>query len=345
MASVQITFKPKTVSQKLLNSLNSRTKDMIVKRYGLVDKDRKTLESIGREYGITRERVRQIENFAISAIRKSKEYHEHDGVFDELASIVKSMGEIVREDALMNHISSDSLMHNHINFIMSVGNNFIKHKEDDHLHSSWSINKDISKYVHESILSLHNKIEKNKLLKEEEVLARFLTDLVYINEEYKQNNSIIKKYLSLSKKLSTNPLGEWGHKENNDLKVRGVKDFAFLVLRKRGNPMHFRDIAEAIKKEFNRDAHVATTHNELIKDKRFTLISRGVYALSEWGYISGTVRDLIKKVILDSGGQAKKEDIIEAVMKIRESKPNTILVNLQNSKYFKKIEGGYFKSI
>lgn len=345
MASVQISFKPKTVSQKLLNSLNPRTKDMIVKRYGLSDKERKTLESIGREYGITRERVRQIENFALATIRKSKEYKEHDNVFDELASIVKEMGEVVHEDILMNHISPDVIMHNHLNFIMSVSSKFTKHKEDEHLHPSWSVNPEVSKYVHSSILSLHSKIEKNKLLKEEDLLARFLTDLVYINEEYRQNKSVIKRYLSLSKKLAINPLGEWGHTENEDLRVRGVKDYAFLVLRKSGKPMHFRDIAESIKKEFNREAHVATTHNELIKDKRFNLISRGVYALTEWGYVSGTVKDLIKKTIEDMGGKAKKDDIITAVTKIRDAKPNTIIVNLQNTKYFKKVEGGYFANI
>lgn len=345
MASAQISFKPKTVSQKLLSSLNVRTRDMIVKRYGLNEKERKTLESIGREYGITRERVRQIENFAISTVRKSKECSDHENVFDELSLIIKELGEVVSEDILMNHISSDVLMHNHINFLMSLSPKFVKHKEDDHLNPSWSINPEISKFVHNSILSLHHKIEKNKLLKEEDVLARFLTDLVYIKEEYRQNKSIIKRYLSISKKLSTNPLGEWGHKDNEDLKVRGVKDYAFLVLRKRGVPMHFRDIAESIKKEFNRDAHVATTHNELIKDKRFCLISRGMYALSEWGYVSGTVKDLIKKFIEDAGGKAKKEDIIDAVTKIRDSKVNTILVNLQNPKYFKKLPEGYFQNL
>ena len=61
MATVQISFKPKAVSKKLMNSLNPRTKEVITKRYGLEEKERKTLESIGREYGITRERVRQIE--------------------------------------------------------------------------------------------------------------------------------------------------------------------------------------------------------------------------------------------------------------------------------------------
>ena len=109
MPVVQLSFKPKAVSKKLLNSLNPRTREVITKRYGLEAKERKTLESIGREYGITRERVRQIENFALSTIRKSKDYAEAEAVFEELSSIVKNLGILVPEDVLMEHISNDEI--------------------------------------------------------------------------------------------------------------------------------------------------------------------------------------------------------------------------------------------
>jgi len=68
-----ITFKPKQVVKKLLAVLGDRSQDVLVNRFGLGnDTKRMTLEAIGKKYKITRERVRQIENYSIINIRKSK---------------------------------------------------------------------------------------------------------------------------------------------------------------------------------------------------------------------------------------------------------------------------------
>ena len=107
------------------------------------------------------------------------------------------------------------------------------------------------------------------------------------------------------------------------------------MMRKHGSPMHFREVAEAITNTFEKKCHTATCHNELIKDNRFVLVGRGMYALSEWGYKPGVVRDVIKE-ILKREGPRTKEEVVDKVLKERYLKKNTILVNLQNPKYFKK---------
>jgi DNA-directed RNA polymerase delta subunit len=116
------------------------------------------------------------------------------------------------------------------------------------------------------------------------------------------------------------------------------------MMRKHGSPMHFREVAKAVTNTFNKKCHTATCHNELIKDGRFVLVGRGIYALSEWGYKSGVVRDVIKE-LLKKNGPMSKEDIVDQVMKERYLKKNTILVNLQNSKYFKKNKGGLYSAV
>jgi DNA-directed RNA polymerase delta subunit len=120
-----------------------------------------------------------------------------------------------------------------------------------------------------------------------------------------------------------------------------MRDYAFLVIRKHGSPIHFREVAKQIEKLFGKKAHVATTHNELIKDPRFVLVGRGLYALAEWGYMSGVVKDVIKKVI-EKHGPLTKDQVIEKVLKERYVKENTIIVNLQNPKYFKKDREGKY---
>src|SRR3989338_1141635 len=123
-----------------------------------------------------------------------------------------------------------------------------------------------------------------------------------------------------------------------------MRDYAFLVIRKHGSPIHFKEVAKAITQYFNKKAHVATTHNELIKGPRFVLVGRGLYALSEWGYMSGVVKDVIKK-ILEKEGPLMKDEIIKKVLKERYVKENTIMVNLQNPKFFKKSNDGKYSIV
>jgi len=105
--------------------------------------------------------------------------------------------------------------------------------------------------------------------------------------------------------------------------------------------MHFTEVAAAINDVFGKPAHVATCHNELIKDNRFVLVGRGLYALSEWGYESGVVRDVIRK-ILDKYGPMTKEEVIEKVLKERYVKENTVTVNLQDTRAFVKDKNGKY---
>jgi hypothetical protein len=105
--------------------------------------------------------------------------------------------------------------------------------------------------------------------------------------------------------------------------------------------MHFKEVADSIKNLFKKNAHVATTHNELIKDKRFVLVGRGLYALSEWGYSAGVVKDVLRD-ILKTHGPLTREEIIDKVKKERYVKDNTIIVNLQDTALFKKLPDGNF---
>ena len=336
-----ITFKPKQVTKRILSDLPPRAHEVIVNRFGLTDDtERKTLEAIGKKYGITRERVRQIENSALALIRKSEAFKNEKMVFDELKKLIETLGSIVAEQDLLTHLSKDKLTQNHIHLYLNLGEGFTKHKEDDHFKSRWSVDAKIAEQIHKSLRNLFAGLSDEELISEGELISRFLEEVKDLAEEYK-NEEIAKRWLSISKKISKNPLGEWGKSTSSSIKTRGVKDYAFLMMRKHGSPMHFREVAKAVASTFDKKCHVATCHNELIKDPRFVLVGRGIYALSEWGYKTGVVRDVIKELIKKNGPMSK-EDIVEQVMKERYLKKNTILVNLQNSKYFKKNSAGLY---
>ncbi|MDO8575386.1 MAG: sigma factor-like helix-turn-helix DNA-binding protein [bacterium] len=335
-------FKPKQATKHLLSALPERAKDVIICRYGLGKKtERMTLEAIGQMYGITRERVRQIENYALGLIRKSDAYKEEKVTFDEITEILHSLGGIVVEDDLMAHFSKDIGIQNHINFLLVLGDSFNKRKEDEYFKHRWHVSEELSGKVEESLKKLFNNLKDNDLITEGEMINKFLEHLQDVSEKYK-NEEILRRWLSISKGIGKNAIGEWGMASSSNIKTKGMRDYAFLVIRKHGSPIHFREVAKQIEKIFKKKAHVATTHNELIKDDRFVLVGRGLYALSEWGYMAGVVRDVIKS-ILEKNGPLTKEEIITKVLKERYVKDNTIMVNLQNQKYFKKnLEGKYY---
>ncbi|MGC9605649.1 MAG: sigma factor-like helix-turn-helix DNA-binding protein [Minisyncoccia bacterium] len=341
MATAVVSFKPKQVVKRLLSSLPDRAREIIVYRYGLGSDDKRmTLDAIGKKYGITRERVRQVENYALGVVRKSQEYAREKAAFAEMETLLHSLGGVVVEEDFLGHVSKDKSLQNHVHFLLVVGEPFKKRKEDEDFRHRWHVNEELAKKVEEALKKLYAGLSTEALLPESEMVNRLLTHLEDVSERYK-NQEIIKRWLSISKKVGRNSLGDWGLTHSSNIRTKGVRDYAFLAIRKHGSPIHFRDVAKQIEKLFNKKAHVATTHNELIKDKRFVLVGRGLYALAEWGYAPGVVRDVIKN-ILEKNGPLSKEDVIAKVLKERYVKENTIAVNLQNPKYFKHDKDGRY---
>ncbi|MFZ2620910.1 MAG: sigma factor-like helix-turn-helix DNA-binding protein [Minisyncoccia bacterium] len=339
-----ITFKPKQVVKRILSILGERAQDVLISRFGLGnDTKRMTLESIGKKYKITRERVRQIENYSIINIRKSKEYQKEKPAFDEIRNVMSELGGIVSEESLLKHFSKDKSTQNQIHFLLVVGEDFTKEKEDEEFKHRWYIDKDLSKKIHTSLRELYSTLSDDEILLESDMVEKFLAQLKDISDKYK-NEEIAKRWLALSKLIDKNPLGEWGKSQSPNINAKGMRDYAYLVIRRHGSPIHFREVAKLITELFKKKAHVATTHNELIKDPRFVLVGRGLYALSEWGYMSGVVKDVIRNV-LAKNGPLTKDEIIKKVLKERYVKENTIMVNLQNPKYFKKSKEGKYSAV
>jgi RNA polymerase primary sigma factor len=74
--------------RKILNQLSQKERDVLILRYGLDNNGvKKTLDEIGSQYGVSRERIRQIENRAISKLKKlCKNEKLHDGLINYFGS-------------------------------------------------------------------------------------------------------------------------------------------------------------------------------------------------------------------------------------------------------------------
>ncbi|MDP1689342.1 MAG: hypothetical protein Q8L47_04425, partial [bacterium] len=152
-----------------------------------------------------------------------------------------------------------------------------------------------------------------------------------------------KAHLSLSRKFGVNNYGDYGLTEWPEINPKTIRDRAHLVLKKSNKPAHFRDIAKQVgaRKFDNRPVFASTVHNELIKDKRFVLVGRGVYGLTEQGYRPGTTREVIAD-ILKLKGPLSASSVLKLVLSERQFKESTVLLNLQNRKYFRRLENGTY---
>lgn len=336
-----ISFKPKQVTKSLLEVLPDRARDVLEKRYGLgKDGETYTLEAIGQSYGITRERVRQIENYGIQSIQKSDVYKKHYDLFIEMQKLIDQLGGgLIAEHVLLDELSEDPLTRNHLYFILVVGDPFYKSKENPHYAHRWYTERKIADMVEKALKNVRKSLKRDDLVSESEIINRFRNELIDIAED--QHEDVLKRWLMISKQIGRNPLGDWGPADSPNIRVKGIRDYAYLAVKRHGSPMHFREVAEAINELFGHKAHIATTHNELIKDERFVLVGRGLYALTEWGYTAGVVKDVLRE-ILEQEGPLSREEIIDKVRKERYVKDNTILVNLQDGNLFKKLSNGTY---
>lgn len=339
-----ISFKPKQINKALLGVLSERARDVLIKRYGLgPDGETSTLESVGQSYGITRERVRQIENYAIQSIQKSEEYKKHYDLFLEIQKLIDELGGgVIAEHVFLDELTNDQVIKNHLFFLLVVGDPFYRSKENPTYTHRWFTEKKVAESIEKALGQVYASLKPDELVSEQEILNRFKAELSAV--DISQNDDVLKRWLQISKQIGSNPLGDWGHSDSPNVRVKGIRDHAYLAVKRHGSPLHFKEVAESINTLFDHKAHIATTHNELIKDARFVLVGRGLYALTEWGYTSGVVKDVIRE-ILTKEGPLSKEEIIDKVRKERYVKDNTIIVNLQDSNIFKKLGNGLYSLV
>lgn len=326
-----------SVINELLSDFSDRHQKILVERFGL-NGERKTLQAIGDELGITRERVRQIESQSIKKIRPVVQ-EVFESLFNDTHEFLRPLGGIrhddffVRDVRHIGKIESSDNVDEKIRFVFLIGDSLNFHKEDDHLESFWFIENDHRKELKNFIkkaIKYFKKIEKQLILEEKAHLDEF-------------NDAIHSNYLLVSKHFTTNPFGDFGPRHWPEINPKVIRDKAYLVLKKKEAPLHFRDIAKLIHELGIDDdkAHTQTVHNELIKSDQFALVGRGIYGLKDHGYEDGTVKEVIENILKENGPMAA-DDVLEIVKKKKILKDNTILLNLQNRNNFQRLEDGRY---
>ena len=322
-----------SIVQDILASIErTREREIIARRYGLFDR-KETLEQIGELLGITRERVRQLEKSVMAKLRTTSSELPHiTEVQTALITAIEAAGDTARVTHLGAALTAENTRtdQSRIAFLTELTPDISVISEDDNfyqaagktsVHDTVAIKKEIAALV-EVIGKAGTPVETKDLAKQASM----------------PNETFAAALASTSKQLATLN-GRWGLVKWPTVNPKNIRDKIYVILSENGKHMHFNDISKAIKdSDFKRkDVTTQAIHNELIKDKRFVLIGRGIYALREWGYKKGTVADIISEVLREANEPLHRDEIVKRVLASRFVKETTILLNLQSKTQFKRV--------
>lgn len=364
---------------KLFNQLNEREQDVLKRRFGLATQKKQTLEEIGKDHSLTRERIRQIETSSIAKIRKNKDLAENvDGLRKVVAQLLEEHGGLIARDYLFdiltalstkdNVVQDNEVHRNHLNFLIGkiLNDDFDKVNSVKNLSNIFKFKHQELGHLNEIASELVSKIEELNELYTTKDLIKLIKSLdtyqKYQGEISASNNININeilgdKYVDLDNEdkalyslliaisgIDQNKFGNWGHIKSREIKPKTINDKIYLVLKNHGEPMYYGDIAKKIEAIGfdHKPVNVATAHNELILDDKYVLIGRGLYGLQEWGYQTGTVSEIIATVLKEAGEALTKEEIADRVLKQRKVKQSTVNLALMDRTKFDR-DGNKYK--
>ena len=312
-----------------------REKEIITRRFGLYDR-RETLEQIGELLGITRERVRQLEKAILVRLKIAAEEGKTEVVTNLEKVFIRTlseMGRVARTQDLADTIygrATNAQERAHVAFIATLAPGLTVVDENDNYFAAVAI----ADYGDEKKIRSHIDAIVKTIKEHGEPMS---LDQLHDSLSYEHPDHV-RALASISKQLA-HLKDSWGLTKWPTVNPKNIRDKIYVILAENKQPLHFSDIAKAIKgSSFKRkDVTTQAIHNELIKDKRFVLIGRGIYALDNWGYSRGTVSDIIAQVLKDANEPLHRDEIVKRVLKSRQVKETTILLNLQSKPQFKRV--------
>jgi hypothetical protein len=332
-----------SLAEAVLASEPARSREIMQKRFGLSQKEPQTLEKIGQDYSITRERVRQIISDVLKKIAAKSNDVNIRKAEEKIAFAIRENDGIIEEQKLIEKLGVQSALEANAVIFFGMASGDVKiTNEEGALKKSWLVDSSVVEKVKEVERILGLIFEKNKALHtDEELSEKLFSARPDLKGKYSK-----KELLNLTgvlARIEKNAFGKWGLKSWEEVTPKGTRERIHLILKEKKKPLHFSEIAQLID-EYGlgkRKAHPQTVHNELIKDKRFVLVGRGIYALSEWGYEKGTIKDVLENILMDSRKPLTREEILAKVLRLRKVKKATVMINLNNPKFFIKEQNAY----
>lgn len=328
----------KELINNLLILLSPKEKHIIENRYSLNSRPHSTLEKIGREFGVTRERIRQIEKNALKKLSRNVSNTRLSNFNQFANTIIQKYEGVILEDKLISEILAlvsdpKGVDTSSIKLSLELDSNLEKVPNTINFYPYFKLKTIETKAINEVCsITIGNLSKKKDTVPSEEIVTmlekqtskKWGKQFVLSCLELDRRIKVVKKGIGLASWRNINP--------------RTLRDKILYILSDMQKPLHYVEIANRISAaHFDRkNINVQAVHNELIRDENFVLIGRGIYALRTWGYEDGTVSDVIAKVLREKG-PLDREKVIGEVLKRRQVKRITILLNLKNKPMFERV--------
>ena len=301
----------------LIAILDDRQRRILELRFGLLDGEPKTLEEVGREFGVTRERIRQIEGKAFRHIRKRENITKLSwAIHSEIGSERRSP--IIAYELLRDLLGTGGIVHPD-SWMAMLARAFPEYRGFDQ-----PDDEDLSSVLHD------------------------LGDVVVYRSEF------ISKIMSRIMPIEDAHI-LWDRLRNSESKYYWTDDaaikrshaaLAYYVIRQAGTPLHWREIherAEAVATD--RDLSATSFYNAIGGSKMFVRTSAGTYGLREWGLKPAPYqKDVIASALAEERGRTLKIEDVIAVLDARGADIPRSSIHwhmLDNPLFYEDLDGNY----
>lgn len=326
------------ILEEMFMVLTDKEREVLVRRYSLHNQPKETLEKIGDGFMVTRERVRQIENAALKKLRRTLDNTKLKEVTRVAFSILEEQDGLLLESKLIQRVIQSmpdvTIDSNIAKLALSIDEVVVKVKKNSLFKPAWRLDRIQERVIRDVIEVAANILQQSgDILPLDEVVEQ-----VHKRFPMKVSENFVNSCLEISKLFKRTDSG-WGLMEWRHINPKSIRDKAYIVLKKAQKPLHFMEIAnKIIEAEFDHKiVTVQAVHNELIRGDHFVLVGRGLYALKEWGYVEGTVSDVIERILKKAQKPLPKGEIVKRVLAVRQVKIGTIALNLQKNPKFTRV--------
>lgn len=321
---------------------DSRSSDILKRRYGLGTGEKETLEEIGKSYGVTRERIRQIQK---KAIRKM----QHPSTNGRLQTIRLVNEMFYKNGVAISDYEADNLVPKYFNNSNYDGSSLLNLLSD----LGWIQNNrigDVTIYAPKDII-LNTNISKlteeiywlikneNKLLPTESIIGYFkkkyctTTDITNLSQ-------LVFRLCRLDPRIEEklpNKLGLYSSHPS----VKDWRNHIVDILTNEGLPLHFTEISEKVNTVLglinDSKLDVRRVHSILIENIEFSHTGvRGTYGLTKWGLRKEMTPFLVEEILKKSGTPLHWRQIYNYVKRYKDTKETNILSILNSKKKFIK---------
>jgi len=327
---------------------NNKAKEVIIRRYGLITGEKQTLEEIGESFGVTRERIRQIQ---MKSLKKMK--HPITLARKPLVELMEKV--LFRNAGILSAEEADIQIPKELGGITDDGSSVL----DLLCELDWIQNCKIGditiyspKFEGVSLEKLSEKIitlvKNDSIGIDNTAIVEKLGYIRKIKDIRFDPNKFIIRYCEIDPRIEeigsipTQPEIPVRHYASGHFAKKGWVMLMMKVLETEQMPLHFTEIANKVNDllgNSSRELDVRRAHSILIDSDVFAHSGiHGTYGLTSWGLRRETTTELIDECLKKAGFPLHWKQIYNYVSRYKDSKPGSIISLLENKDKFKKVE-------